>query len=368
MNSKENAQTGTEKGGLCMNSNDLYRAMSGIDNDILERSEITGKGNRRPGWITRSVMAACLFLAIAVAAVLVCAPFGGMTVTAYAYGIDQKITTSGATFITGTLHDDGTLTGHPLLFRLSGKEIDTVRFSCQNGLLNFIDLTEQRDEYGFAQNFTVTYGADEYDQSSLLIDWLPKSVIEALQADDTTIASLPESLRHDVIVMELTFADGKSATKAMMISLNDDGTIDAAFQDYTISTSDDFVCRTDSASIPRDTLYQQGDMDVVFYDADENEVLPEANWYITKNMEQVVVQWNGRTPDMVQMLFTPAGTETAEQMEFLTTDVISAENKVVLSADSLHQDSLMGHLQIVITFGNNTVKSDLYNVIYDPDA
>ena len=71
---------------------------------------------------------------------------------------------------------------------------------------------------------------------------------------------------------------------------------------------------------------------------------------------------------MVQMFFTPAGTETAKEMDFLQTEAISAENKVIISADSLHQDSLMGHLQIVISFGSSTIKSELYNVIYDPEA
>lgn len=70
---------------------------------------------------------------------------------------------------------------------------------------------------------------------------------------------------------------------------------------------------------------------------------------------------------MVQMFFTPTGTETAKEMDFLQTEAISAENKVVISAVSLHRNSLMGHLQVIINFGSSTIKSELYNVIYDPE-
>ena len=350
-----------------MNSKDLYRAINGVDDNTLERSEsVIRKSKKKYGWMKWGTMAACFCLAVAVVAVSVFSPFGGMVVTAYAYGTNQEITATGAAFTTGTLNNDGELTGHPLMFHLAGENIDTVRFSCKNGQINFVDLTEQRDEYGFAQNITVSYGDDKSDYSSLLIDWVPNNIIETLKANNTTIADLPEDMRHDIIVMEIAFANGKSITKAIVISLETDGTINAAFDDYTVLASDDFVNRADSASIPRDAMYKQGEMTVIFYDDNGNEVLPEANWYITKDIDKIVVQWNGRAPDMVQMFFTPSGTETAEEMDFLKTEAINAENRAVLSADSLHRDSLMGYLQIVINFGSNTIQSELYNVVYDP--
>ncbi len=227
---------------------------------------------------------------------------------------------------------------------------------------------EERDEYSFAQNFTVHYGEDESEYSSLLIDWVPNNIIAALKDDTITISDLPEDIRQDIVVMEITFANGKSITKAITISLNTDGTFYAAFDEYTVLESDDFVNRADSSPISRDVLYEQGEMTVTFFDVNGNEVLPEANWYITKNIDNIVVQWNGRAPEMVQMLFTPTGTETAKEMDFVQTEAISAENKVIISAKPLYQDSLMGYLQIVINFGGNTIKSELYNVIYDPEV
>lgn len=349
-----------------MNAKKFSDAMSELDAKYVD--EALSYKKEKVSWIKWGSMAACLCLAVFVFAASVFPSFGGMVVTAYASGADEEITSAGATFTTGTINDNGELTGHPLMFHLAGERIDTVRFSCKNGQINFIDLSEQRDEYGFAQNFTVYYGEDENDYSSLLIDWVPNNIIAALKDDTITISDLPEDIRQDIVVMEITFANGKSITKAITISLNTDGTFYAAFDEYTVLESDDFVNRADSSPISRDVLYEQGEMTVTFFDVNGNEVLPEANWYITKNIDNIVVQWNGRAPEMVQMLFTPTGTETAKEMDFVQTEAISAENKVIISAKPLYQDSLMGYLQVVINFGGNAIKSELYNVIYDPEV
>ena len=50
----------------------------------------------------------------------------------------------------GTISDSGEMKGQPLMFYLSGKDIATVRFSCKNQQINFLDWTEKRDEYGNA--------------------------------------------------------------------------------------------------------------------------------------------------------------------------------------------------------------------------
>lgn len=142
------------------------------------------------------------------------------------------------------------------MFYLSGKDIETVRFSCKNQQINFMDWTETRDEYGNAQNFTVTYGEDESEYYYLTIDWVPNTIIRALTDNaETTIATLPAELREDIIVMEITFINGKTTTKAITVSLMEDGRFFATFDDYKISEADDFIKRTDSVAIPRNILY-----------------------------------------------------------------------------------------------------------------
>lgn len=339
-----------------------------VDEKYIEEAAPAKRAQRSCGRVKWGAIVACLCLAVSAFAISIFSPFDGMAVTAYAYGADKEITSAGATFTTGTINDNGELTGHPLMFHLAGESIDTVRFSCKNGQMNFIDLTKQREEYGFAQNFTVHYGEDASDYSSLLIDWIPSNMIAELGSGNFVISDLPEDIRHDTIVMEITFANGKSTTKAISITLETDGTFYVTFDEYTVLKSDDFVNRTDSAPIPRDFFYEQDEMTVTFLDANGAEVLPEANWYNTKDIDRIVVQWNGIAPEMVQMLFTPTGTETAKEMDFLQTAASGLKNKVVITADSLHQDSLMGFLQIIINFKGGTIKSELYNVIYDSEA
>ena len=150
----------------------------------------------------------------------------------------------------GTISDSGEMKGQPLMFYLSGKDIATVRFSCKNQQINFLDWTEKRDEYGNAQNFTVAYGEDESEYYYLTISWVPNAIIRELtDNEDSTIAALPEEMRNDIIVMEITFENGKTTTKAITIALLDDGRFFASFDDYQISEEDTFINRPDSEAI-----------------------------------------------------------------------------------------------------------------------
>jgi len=208
----------------------------------------------------RSMIAAVLALCILAGGISIFSPFGGMVVTAYAHGTDEEITQAGAVINTGTISDSGEMTGHPLMFYLSGKDISTVRFSCKNQRINFMDWTEKRDEFGLAQNFTVSYGEDESEYYYLLIDWVPNATIRELTDNaSSTIAALPQELREDVIVMEITFENGKTLTKAITVSLLEDGTFFAKFDDYEITAEDSFIDRPDSESIPRNILHSQDD-------------------------------------------------------------------------------------------------------------
>lgn len=240
-----------------MNSKKFSEAMSGLDSKYIDEAINYKKKTRKTVWFKLGAAAACLALVLYAGNTLV-PPHEGMIVLAYAYDTDEEITTAGAIMSSGTITDKGKMKGHPLSFYLSGKDIVSVRFSCKNQLLNFMDWTEKREEYGNAQNFTVAYGKDESEYYYLTIDWVPNTLIRELTDNaDSTIATLPEEMRHDTIVMEITFENGETATKAITISLLDDGTFLAAFDDYKISEADTFVNRPDSEAIPRDILYSQ---------------------------------------------------------------------------------------------------------------
>lgn len=205
--------------------------------------------------ITAAVIALCLL----VGGISIFSPVSRMTIMAYAYGTDEEITKAGTVISTGSISDSGEMVGHPMIFYLSGKDIATVRFSCKNQQIDFVDWTQKRNEYGVAQNFTVPYGEDVSEYYYLTITWEPNRTIRALTDNvDTKIAELPPELLEDVIVMEITYANGKTATKAITISLLDDGKFFAIFDNYKITEQDNFIQRPDSEVISRDILYAQG--------------------------------------------------------------------------------------------------------------
>ncbi len=237
-----------------MKREDISKVVSGINAHYIEEAGNGGYvGKRIPllfqkKQVLLTAMAAAALLFIAVWSSRTFFSTSGMVVYAYTYGTEEKLTKAGAVVHTGTIDDGGEQTGNPLMFYLSGKDIESVRFSCKNQKLSFIDWTEKREEYGLAGNFTVPYGEDEGEYGYLTVDWVPEGTIKKLR-EGSTIAELPEELKEDLIVMEITFADGKKAVKAIRVSLLEDGAFFAVFDDYEISPSDSFVNRADAMTL-----------------------------------------------------------------------------------------------------------------------
>ena len=347
-----------------MKSEKLLHAIGQIDDNLILDAANNRKTPKRYFWQILAACAACLCLITGT--IHFFSPEGAITVTAHAYGTEEEITATGAIMSTGTISDTGEMTGHPLMFFLSGEDIETVRFSCKNQMINFMDWTEKRDEYGNGQNFTVPYGKDNSEYYFLLIDWIPSSTIQELTHNtDSTISTLPTELREDIIVMEITFANGKTTTKAIHISLQDDGTFFATFDDYTINKTDSFIDRHDNNAIPRDILYGKTQLMATFYDKDHNEIIAEALWYNMANIDHILVTWSGMTPNSVRLYYTPSGTETAEQIQLLMTKIpLDGNNEIILSMAGLDKTAMHGHLQIELDLGERTISTD-YNVWYD---
>ena len=236
----------------------ISRAVGEIDSRYLEEAEqYRGGGKKAVHGRGPAILAAAaaVFLSVLAGGVSMLPRGDHAVVYAYSYGTDEKLTKAGVLLHTGTVAEGGEQTGHPLMFYLSGENIEHVRFSCKNQELVFTDWTEKRDEYGPAKNFTVPYGADKEEYRYLTIDWEPGETIRRLH-EGCTIAELKEELKEDLIVMEITFADGKQAVKAIQVSLLADGTFFAAFDDYEIRPSDSFVEREDALTIKEQSQTQ----------------------------------------------------------------------------------------------------------------
>ena len=292
-----------------MNAKKFSDAMSVPDTKYVDEALNCKKKGKKPGWTKWAAIAACLVVVLAVG---IFAPFqGSMIVSAYAYGTDEEITTAGAVMNSGTISDTGEMKGHPLMFYLSGKDIVSVRFSCKNEQINFMDWSEKRDECGNAQNFTVAYGEDESEYYYLLIDWVPNTLIRELTDNpDSKIATLPEEMRQDIIVMEITFENGKTAAKAITISLLDDGTFFAVFDDYEISKADTFINRPDSITFTGTIVDNviESLVPVILVDVDENSELKYDKVLFELTEEQEA--WTTRVGTRVQIVCPDSFEET----------------------------------------------------------
>ena len=93
--------------------------------------------------------------------------------------------------------------------------------------------------------------------------------------------------------------------------------------------------------------------------------MEEALWYNSAQIESILIQWEGGTPDNIKMFATPSGTETMSETELLLTKVVLDGDTVeLLDADTL-KDKFMTHVYFQLDFGENIVTSDVYNIFYD---
>ncbi|XEC95756.1 hypothetical protein AB6A23_04065 [Paenibacillus tarimensis] len=143
----------------------------------------------------------------------------------YAIGSDTEITEAGVELSTGIIFDDGTQKGEAMYLYVQGDNINTIRYTCKNQYMHFTDMTEKRQSYSMEKQFTVTYGEKSQDYRYLLVEWLPENTVRALSDADVTIENLSGELRNDMIVMEVTFKDGSTVTKAVAITIQDNGKI-----------------------------------------------------------------------------------------------------------------------------------------------
>lgn len=350
-----------------MNREYISDALGSISDWHITESARAPKTIRMPVFL-RGVIAAALIIAVVGGVFAVLSSPKGVAVTAYAHSDGRELTSAGAGLTTGTIDERGILTGHPLMFHLEGERIASVRFSCKNETLSFTDMTETRDEYSFAQNFTVEYGENESQYPFLVIDWVPRNLIEYLQrGGHDSVAEVPEKCREDIIVMEVRGLDGGSAVKAITVKLLDDGTFFTSFDDYRITDADDFILREDAKPVPKaDVYYGTDNMEVEFLTDEGKPAEDVAGWYSVGEGTQIRVTWRGRAPNLIQMFYTDTGTEMMEYMQLLETRLAeNADNTVYFSGASFPEYT-MGHVWFVAVYdGSETATTDVYNVTSD---
>lgn len=76
----------------------------------------------------RLMIAAGMAICIVIGGIYIFSLPKEMIVEAYAYGTNEKITEIGVTITSGIITDNGEMTGHPLMFYLSGKKLKMCGF------------------------------------------------------------------------------------------------------------------------------------------------------------------------------------------------------------------------------------------------
>lgn len=170
--------------------------------------------------------------------------------TVYAYESKGRLTNGKAMLMPGRISDSGEMRGCPLRVYILGNEIESIRFSCKNEWISFVDWTEQRGDYGLSKNFTVAYGSREEDYYYLVVEWVPNNIIRKLTDNhDIGISDLSQDEKEDLIVMEVTYLNGEAETAAIWIKLNSSGEFEVFIDSYQITEKDGFVFQPDSLPI-----------------------------------------------------------------------------------------------------------------------
>ena len=337
-----------------MNREYISDALGGVSDRHIEAG-FGHKKRRRRGLFLPAAAAVLVFTLIA-GSVMLLTRDGGAVVSVHAAGSDEELTRAGESFVTGSVSDKGELTGHPLMFYVTGEDIEYVRLSAKNESLNFTDLTEKRDEFGTASSFTVPYGGDENEYSFLVYDWVPSKLLSMLRRGEyKSVKEIPAEYRRDEIVLEVTFSNGGSAKKSVNVELLDDGTFFASSGDFAPGGEDGFLARPDAQPIPREEMYGRGVVDVEVRGREGIAPADGSGAYIAEDVESVLVSWEGREPTMVQMFTAPTGSDGGEEMELLMTkSVDSAECSVEFSGRALERVQ-KGDVWFVITFDDEHI-------------
>jgi transcriptional regulator with XRE-family HTH domain len=106
---------------------------------------------------------------------------------------------------------------------------------------------------------------------------------------------------------------------------------------------------------------------VALYGADGGAIEMKDNWYTVGGETNIVVSFQGRTPDAVTVFVTPTGTETAEKREQLAVVTPPDGQSCALAHISL-SEAAMGQLQVSADWGGKSETSEGINIYYEPEG
>lgn len=107
---------------------------------------------------------------------------------------------------------------------------------------------------------------------------------------------------------------------------------------------------------------------ITFYDNDQQIVRDIAGWYNSAEIDIILVQWEGKSPDNIKIFYGVGSTEiteNAEQTELLKTKkVLEGDTAALFNIDVLEPHT-QGHFWFELDYGDEVVVSDIYNIFYE---
>ena len=107
---------------------------------------------------------------------------------------------------------------------------------------------------------------------------------------------------------------------------------------------------------------------VQFYDKGQQIIGDVDGWYNSAQMDIILIQWEGGTPNNIKVFYRAGLEEYAEQTELLVTKTILDGDTAALFGANVLEPYTQGHFYFELDFEENVIRSDIYNMYYEPES
>ena len=104
---------------------------------------------------------------------------------------------------------------------------------------------------------------------------------------------------------------------------------------------------------------------VRFYDSDRQIIGDVDGWYNSARFDNILIQWEGGTPNNIKIFYRADSEEYAEQTELLVTKSILDGDTAALFGANVLEPYTQGHFYFELDFRENVIVSDTYNMYYE---
>lgn len=107
---------------------------------------------------------------------------------------------------------------------------------------------------------------------------------------------------------------------------------------------------------------------VQFYDNNQQIIGDVDGWYNSALLDTILIQWEGGTPNNIKLFYRAGLEEYAEQTELLVTKTILEGDVAALFGANVLEPYTQGHFYFELDFGENVIRSNIYNMYYEPES